>query len=451
MVLTHPAIPEGVNMKRSTRYGLLSLLAITTAAGFASAGPAPVPTVPMNAKSTAEQRDEVSITVYNQNFGLVREVRTMDLPPGRTALEFADVSQQIQPETVSIKALTGNLHVLEQNYRYDLLSPQKLLEKYVGKKVKVYRWNQATGKEDPFDAEVLSSVPERIALTIDSYVVQPWRFPGGDIGRLAVSGTVNDLAMAGAEPKALSCAFILEEGLPIETLRKVVESMRRAAAEAGVEIVTGDTKVVDAGKGDQLFVNTSGVGSVTHPLDIRPVSVKSGDAVLVSGDLGRHGVAILAVREGLAFETEIVSDCASLWPSVKALLDSGVEVHCLRDLTRGGLVSTLNEIARDSKTQTVIEETAVPVLPAVASACELLGLDPMSVANEGRFAIYVPEAQAEKALQALRSVPVSSGAVRIGRVGSVAPGFSPRVLLRTALGSERLLDMLSGEQLPRIC
>jgi hydrogenase expression/formation protein HypE len=257
--------------------------------------------------------------------------------------------------------------------------------------------------------------------------------------------------MAGAEPKALSCAFILEEGLPIATLRKVVESMRSAAAESGVEIVTGDTKVVDAGKGDQLFVTTAGVGSVTHPHDIRPVSVRDGDAVLVSGDLGRHGVAILAVREGLAFETEIVSDCAPLWPAVKALLDSGVEVHCLRDLTRGGLVSTLNEIARDSKTQTYIDETVVPVTASVAAACELLGLDPLSVANEGRFAIYVPEAQAEEALQALRSVPVSSGAVRIGRVESLAPGYSPRVLLRTALGSERLLDMLSGEQLPRIC
>jgi hydrogenase expression/formation protein HypE len=300
------------------------------------------------------------------------------------------------------------------------------------------------------DSAVLS-LQGRLAFTTDSYVVKPLFFPGGDIGSLAINGTVNDLAMSGAQAKALSCAFILEEGLPFETLRRVVESMRRAASESGVAIVTGDTKVVDAGKGDQLFVNTAGIGTVSHSWDIGPQSVRPGDAVLVSGDLGRHGVAILAVRDGLAFETEVLSDCAPLWPSVKALLDSGVEVHCMRDLTRGGLVSTLNEIARDSKTQAVIDETSVPVIAPVASACELLGLDPMSVANEGRFAIYLPESQVARALEVLRTVPVSSGAVRIGRVESLARDISPRVLLRTALGSERLLDMLSGEQLPRIC
>jgi hydrogenase expression/formation protein HypE len=291
----------------------------------------------------------------------------------------------------------------------------------------------------------------RAAFTTDSYVVKPLFFPGGDIGTLAVNGTANDLAMAGAEPKSLSCAFILEEGLPIETLQRVVESMRQAAVSCGVEIVTGDTKVVDAGKGDQLFVTTAGIGAVSHHLDIGPHSVRAGDAVIVSGDLGRHGVAILAVREGLAFETEVVSDCAPLWPAVKALLDAGVEIHCLRDLTRGGLVSTVNEIARDSKTRTVLEEKDVPVSGPVASACEILGLDPLSVANEGRFALYVPENQVEKSLQALRSIPVSSGAARIGRVENLSQGELPRVLVHTALGSERLLDMLSGEQLPRIC
>lgn len=300
------------------------------------------------------------------------------------------------------------------------------------------------------DSAVLS-LQGRLAFTTDSYVVKPLFFPGGDIGSLAINGTVNDLAMSGAQAKVLSCAFILEEGLPFETLRRVVASMSRAASASGVSIVTGDTKVVDAGKGDQLFVNTAGIGTVSHSWDIGPQSVRPGDAVLVSGDLGRHGIAILAVRDGLAFETEVLSDCAPLWPSVQALLDSGVEVHCLRDMTRGGLVSTLNEIARDSKTQAVIDETTVPVIAPVASACELLGLDPMSVANEGRFAIYLPESQVARALEALRTVPVSSGAVRIGRVESLAQDVSPRVLLRTALGSERLLDMLSGEQLPRIC
>lgn len=309
------------------------------------------------------------------------------------------------------------------------------------------------GPSDPskrHDAAVLS-LPGKVAFTTDSYVVKPLFFPGGDIGTLAINGTVNDLAMAGAEPKALSCAFILEEGLPIATLKRVVESMRNAAVAAGVEIVTGDTKVVDAGKGDQLFVNTAGIGVVSHGLDIGPHSVEAGDAVLVSGDLGRHGVAILAVREGLSFETVVESDCAPLWPAVKALLDAGVRVHCMRDLTRGGLVSTVNEIARDSKTKTILEERAIPVTGPVEAACEILGLDPLSVANEGRFALYVPEEDAPKALLALQGVDVSAGAARIGRVEALTASETPKVLLHTGLGSHRLLDMLSGEQLPRIC
>jgi hydrogenase expression/formation protein HypE len=299
------------------------------------------------------------------------------------------------------------------------------------------------------DSAVLSSAG-RIAFTTDSYVVKPLFFPGGDIGTLAVNGTVNDLAMSGAKPIALSAAFILEEGLPVETLQRVADSMRRAADEAGVSIVTGDTKVVDAGKGDQLFVTTAGVGRIEHSMGIGPGSVKPGDAILVSGDLGRHGVAILAVREGLAFETELVSDCAPLWPSVEALLAAGVEIHCLRDLTRGGLSSALNEIARDSGTDAWVEEARIPVPPSVHSACEILGLDPFYVANEGRFAVYVPENQAETALAALQKVPVSSGAVRIGWTGKTA-GNRARVFLKTRLGSDRVMDMLSGEQLPRIC
>jgi hydrogenase expression/formation protein HypE len=314
-------------------------------------------------------------------------------------------------------------------------------------------FRSAFGPSDPsrrHDAAVLS-LSGRLAFTTDSYVVKPLFFPGGDIGTLAVNGTLNDLAMAGAEPKALSCAFILEEGLPIETLRRVVGSMRSAAEAAGVEIVTGDTKVVDAGKGDQLFVNTAGVGVVSHDLVIAPSSVRPGDAVLVSGDLGRHGVAILAVRDGLSFETVVESDCASLYPAVRAVLDAGVRVRCMRDLTRGGLVSTVNEVARDSGTKTLLEESAIPVTGPVQAACEILGLDPLSVANEGRFALYVPEEDTEKALAALRAVPVSSGAVKIGRVEALEGGETSRVLLHTPLGGFRLLDMLSGEQLPRIC
>ncbi len=313
-------------------------------------------------------------------------------------------------------------------------------------------FRKAFGTTDPssrHDSALLSSTG-RIAFTTDSYVVKPLFFPGGDIGALAVNGTVNDLAMSGAKPLALSAAFILEEGLPVETLQRVAESMKRAADEADVAIVTGDTKVVDAGKGDQLFVTTAGVGRVEHSLSIGPESVKPGDAILVSGDLGRHGVAILAVRDGLAFETDMVSDCAPLWRAVEALLASGVEIHCLRDLTRGGLSSALNEIARDSGTDAWVEEARIPIPPSVHSVCEILGLDPFYVANEGRFAVYVPENQAERALAALKTVKVSMGAVRIGRTEKRA-GNRSRVFLKTPLGSDRVMEMLSGEQLPRIC
>ena len=304
--------------------------------------------------------------------------------------------------------------------------------------------------ESRHDSAILEAAG-RLAFTTDSFVVQPIFFPGGDIGSLSVFGTVNDLAMAGARPMALSCAFILEEGLPIQDLERVVSSMRRTADEAGVALVTGDTKVVDKGKGDGMFVTTAGIGEVLAPHPIGPQAIRPGDAILVSGDLGRHGVAILAVRQGLAFETEVVSDCACLWPAVKALLESGVEVHGLRDLTRGGLAATLNEFTRDSGFPLSVEESLVPVSGPVRSSCEILGLYPLYVANEGRFAIFVPGDQSDRALKVLRCIPVSSGAVRIGKVETAIPGESPRVTLHTPLGSERYLDLLSGEQLPRIC
>ncbi len=288
----------------------------------------------------------------------------------------------------------------------------------------------------------------RLAFTTDSYVVRPLFFPGGTIGELAVNGTVNDLAMCGARPLYLSAGFILEEGLPLETLRRVIEAMRQAAQRAGVRLVTGDTKVVDQGHGDGIFINTAGIGLIESPLAIGPQRVAPGDAVLVSGDLGAHGVAILSVREGLEFESPILSDTAPLWEPVEALLRAGIEVHCLRDLTRGGLASALNEIAQARGLVISLEEAAIPVSEPVKGACEILGLDPLYVANEGRFVAFLPASQAERAIEILRSVPVSSGAARIGSVLEEAPGA---VVLRSRVGGRRVVDMLSGEQLPRIC
>jgi hydrogenase expression/formation protein HypE len=297
------------------------------------------------------------------------------------------------------------------------------------------------------DSAVLDIGGARLAFTTDGYVVSPLFFPGGDIGRLAVFGTVNDLAMAGARPLALSAAFILEEGLPLELLRRVVASMRAAAEDAGVPLVTGDTKVVDRGKGDGVFISTAGVGLVPPGVDVRPARVRPDDAILLSGDVGRHGVAILSVRDGLRFEGAPESDCAPLAGPVGALIESGIEVHCLRDLTRGGLASALNEIAADAALSITVEETAIPVIPAVAGACEILGLDPLYVANEGRFIAFLPAAQAEKAIEVLRGHPFSAGACMIGRAAS----GSATVTLRGRLGGSRPLDLLSGEQLPRIC
>ena len=290
----------------------------------------------------------------------------------------------------------------------------------------------------------------RLAFTTDSFVVRPLIFPGGNIGDLAVNGTVNDLAMCGARPLYLSAGFILEEGLPMETLRTVVTSMQQAAAKANVKLVTGDTKVVDKGKGDGIFVNTSGIGVIESnvKIPIGPQSVQPGDVVLVSGDLGRHGIAILSVREGLEFESPILSDCANLWPAVEALLNAGIDVHCLRDLTRGGLATTLNEIASDRNICIKLEEALIPVDEVVQGACEILGLDPLYVANEGRFAAIVPSAQADKALEVMKGVSVSAGSVRIGKVEET-PGRT--VVLQSRIGGNRVVDMLSGEQLPRIC
>jgi len=298
------------------------------------------------------------------------------------------------------------------------------------------------------DASVFEVGGQRLALTTDSYVVRPLFFPGGNLGSMAVHGTVNDLAMAGARPLYLTAGFIIEEGLPMETLWRIVTSMQQAAEAAGVAIITGDTKVVDKGKGDGLFINTAGIGVVEHALRITPRSVQAGDVVLINGDVGRHGMAIMAVREGLEFESAIESDSAPLAEVVGQLLKAGIEIHCLRDLTRGGLTSVLNEISEAANLVIQVEEKLIPIREDVRAACEILGLDALSVACEGRFAAFVPEKDAARALRILQDHPSSAGACRIGQV-SGQPGA--RVLLRSTIGAQRILDMFSGEQLPRIC
>jgi len=298
------------------------------------------------------------------------------------------------------------------------------------------------------DSAQFTVPPGRLAMTTDSYVVRPIFFPGGDIGSMAIHGTVNDLAMSGARPLFLTSAFIIEEGLPMDTLWRVVCSMRDAAKKCGVQIVTGDTKVVDKGKGDGLYINTAGLGVIEHSQVILPASVRSGDAVLLSGDLGRHGMAIMAVREGLKFESAIESDSAPVAEPVLALLKAGIEVHCLRDLTRGGLASALNEIAGDAGVKITVEQKAIPVREDVHAACEMLGLDPLQVANEGRFIAFVAAQDAARALQIVRQHAVSANASLIGRVIEKS---APLVTLKSSIGAGRILDMPSGEQLPRIC
>ena len=298
------------------------------------------------------------------------------------------------------------------------------------------------------DGAVVECGDRRIAFSTDSYVVNPLFFPGGDIGSLAVFGTVNDLAMCGARPLYLSCGLILEEGLAMETLARIVHSMRQAASEAGVQLVTGDTKVVDRGKGDGLFINTAGIGLVESATPICPGSICPGDAVLVSGDIGRHGMAIMAVREGLEFESPIESDSGCVADMVLNLLEAGSHVHCLRDLTRGGLASALVEIAEAAQRPIEIDETSVPVSDHVRGACEILGLDPHYVANEGRFIAFVPPDQVDAALQIMQSHPHGAQSSRIGEVGQRKSGI---VTARSPLGTRRVINRLSGEQLPRIC
>jgi len=298
------------------------------------------------------------------------------------------------------------------------------------------------------DAATLTLGGARLAFSTDSYVVRPLFFPGGSIGDLAVNGTVNDLAMHGALPAYLTCGLILEEGLDLAVLDRVAKDLGNAARDAGVEIVTGDTKVVEAGHGDGVYINTAGIGVIRDGVDLRPQRVVPGDAVLVSGPIGLHGVAVLSVREGLEFDVAIESDTAPLAGLVAAMLDVCPDIHALRDPTRGGLAASVNEIAQASRSGIELTERVIPVPAPVASACGILGLDPMYVANEGRLVAFVPREHAEEVLEAMRRHPQGAGACIIGEVVDRHPGM---VVARTAFGATRVVDLPIGEQLPRIC
>lgn len=292
---------------------------------------------------------------------------------------------------------------------------------------------------------------ERLAFSTDSFVVTPHRFPGADIGRLAVCGTVNDVASSGAQVKYLSCGFILEEGYPLEELKAIVKSMAECAQEAGVEIVTGDTKVVSKGFGDGIYINTSGIGVIGAGIQLSGSKLQPGDALLVSGTLGDHGITIISQREELGFTTDIQSDAAPLNGLMQAVLKAAPDTHAFRDPTRGGLASTLNEFAESSQVDIVIHEQDLPIHPQVQAACDMLGYDVLQVANEGKIVAAVPAEQAQAALEAMRAHPYGKNAAIIGVVEELAEHSSGTVRLKTAFGSQRIVDMLVGEQLPRIC
>ncbi|MFD9721779.1 hydrogenase expression/formation protein HypE [Streptomyces sp. NPDC059076] len=298
------------------------------------------------------------------------------------------------------------------------------------------------------DSAVVTLGDARLAFSTDSYVVRPLFFPGGSIGDLAVNGTVNDLAMSGARAAYLSCGFILEEGVETEVVGRVAKALGDAARTADVQVVTGDTKVVEAGHGDGVYINTSGIGLIPQGVDIRPQRAAPGDVVIVSGEIGLHGVAIMSVREGLEFGVEIASDCAALGGLVQAMLDVTPDIHVLRDPTRGGLAASLHEIATAAGVGVRIEERAVPVPPQVANACAILGLDPLYVANEGKLVAFVPREEADAVLAALRAHPLGAGAAVIGECVTEHPGM---VVARTGFGGTRVVDLPLGEQLPRIC
>jgi hydrogenase expression/formation protein HypE len=299
------------------------------------------------------------------------------------------------------------------------------------------------------DGVVLDMPSNKIVFTTDSFVVQPLFFPGGDIGKLAVTGTINDLAMCGAKPCYLSCGFIIEDGFSQNDLRRIVQSMQKEAEANSVQIVTGDTKVIERQNGNNLFINTSGIGVSLAKNPINPTRILKGDSIIVSGDIGRHGMAVMAQRQGLEFSVPLFSDCCSLVPAVASLIQQGIEIHCLRDLTRGGLATALVELAEGSCSDFRIMEDAIRVSECVNSACEILGLDPLYVANEGRFVVFAPKHQEDEVLKILRAFPEGKEASIIGEVLDGAA--SPTVVAKNAFGTQRYLYRLSGDQLPRIC
>lgn len=298
------------------------------------------------------------------------------------------------------------------------------------------------------DSAMFSLNGTRLAFTTDSYVIRPIFFPGGNIGDLAVNGTINDLSVSGAKPLYISVAFIIEEGLEIEQLWKIVLSMKQAADRAGVKIVTGDTKVVDHGKGDKIFINTSGIGIIEEGINISPQNCEEGDVIILSGRIAEHGIAIMSAREGLEFESTIESDSAPLNNLISEVLKLTKNVHVMRDPTRGGIASSLNEIAQASGKGIEIYEDKIPVTEQVKGACEILGLDPLYIANEGKVLIFVPESESVKVLETLKNNPLGREASVVGKVTDSDPGL---VIMKTLIGSRRIVDMISGEQLPRIC
>lgn len=298
------------------------------------------------------------------------------------------------------------------------------------------------------DSAIFTVGKNKFAFTTDSYVIQPIFFPGGNIGDLAVNGTINDLAVSGAKPLYISAAFIIEEGLPIEDLWKIVLSMKEAAKKAGVLIVTGDTKVVERGKGDKIFINTSGIGIVEDGIDISPKNCKEGDVIIINGSIADHGVAIMSAREGLTFETEIVSDTAPLNDLLRSVLSVSKNVHVMRDPTRGGIASTLKEIALSAQVGIEIDESKILIKEEVKGVCEILGFDPLYIANEGKVLLFVAKEDAEKILESMKEHPLGLESHIIGEVTSKHPGI---VIMKTIIGSTRVVEMLTGEQLPRIC
>jgi hydrogenase expression/formation protein HypE len=298
------------------------------------------------------------------------------------------------------------------------------------------------------DSAVFNIQEKKLAFTADSYVIQPLFFPGGDIGELSINGTINDLSVSGADPFYLSASFIIEEGLPLEDFWRIVLSMKKAGDKAGVKIITGDTKVVDKGKADKIFINTSGIGLIGEGIDISPGNIKTGDLIIINGKIAEHGIAVLSSREGFEFETKIKSDTVPLNSLVKKMLNVSKNIHCMRDPTRGGVSAILNEIAAEAGIGILIEEEKIPMSEEVKGACEILGFDPLYIANEGKLIAFVSTADAEAVLNEMKKHEYGKESAVIGRVIEQNPG---KVLMRTKIGTTRIIDMLSGEQLPRIC